>query len=104
MHLWSPAAFAVVNEPVDKGLRILRVTFGRRASLKHAQGYKDLTAAIEHVASVTGLRSFARVDHFFDALGKGHIGRSRSDRTVRLRTVLHRAGKRRDRPAKAISG
>lgn len=74
MHLWSPAVFAVVNDPVDKGLRILRVTFGRRTSLRRAQGYKDRTAAIEHIASVTGLRSFARVDHFFDALGKGHIG------------------------------
>jgi hypothetical protein len=76
MHLWRPAEFAVINAPVDKGLKILQVTFGRRTSLRRAQGYKDRTAAIKHVASVTKLQNLARVDHFFDALGKGHIGRA----------------------------
>jgi hypothetical protein len=74
MHLWRPNDFAVVDAPVIKGLKILGVAFNRPVSLRRAQGYKDRTAAIRMVARLTGLKSFARVDHFLDALGKKHIG------------------------------
>lgn len=66
-----------MNEPVNDGLRILKVSFGRRVSSRRAQDYIDRTAAIKHVAKITKLQNLARVDHFFDALGKGHIGGSK---------------------------
>ena len=74
MHLWSPKDFAIVNKPVDKALRMLKVSFGRAASSRKGQGYKDRTAAIGKVKVVTGLKSLARVDRFLDAVSKPHIG------------------------------
>ncbi len=73
MHLWEPKAFAVVNAPIDKALKRLRVRF-RASSHRGGQGFKDRTAAVKKIAELTKLRTFARVDHFLDGLGKGHIG------------------------------
>jgi len=48
-----------------------------QGSKRKAQAYKDHAAAVEAVAKLAGLRSFAQVDHFLDAIGKGDIGRRR---------------------------
>jgi hypothetical protein len=72
MHLWEPDAFAVINAPIDKALKRLNVRF-RLAAQREGQAFKDHTAAVKTIARLTRLRSFARVDHFLDALGKGHI-------------------------------
>ena len=37
----------------------------------------DRTAVVKEIAKWTGLKTFARVDHFLDAIGKGHIGKRR---------------------------
>jgi len=63
-----------VNEPVEEGLRALGVSFGRATSLRKGQAFKDRTAAVAHLAKLTGLKTFGRVDHFLDAIGKRHIG------------------------------
>jgi len=73
MHLWKPKEFALVDEPVDNALKAL-VNFGRTISLLEGQGFKDRTAAVSQIAKLTGLKTFGRVDHFLDAIGKGHIG------------------------------
>jgi hypothetical protein len=72
MHLWEPKAFAVINAPIDKALKKLNVRF-RAASQREGQAFKDHTAAVKRIADLTNLRTFARVDHFLDALGKDHI-------------------------------
>jgi hypothetical protein len=74
MHLWEPKEFALIAEPVDKALKSL-VDFGRPVSVRKGQGFKDRTAAAKRIAELTGLRTLGRVDHFLDAVGKGHIGR-----------------------------
>lgn len=74
MHLWSPKEFAVVNQPVDDALKILKFSFGRETSQRRAEAYRDRTAAVMAVARLTKLKTLARVDHFLDAIGKGHIG------------------------------
>lgn len=73
MHLWRPTEFALFAEPVDKALKTL-VDFGRPVSLRKGQGYKDRTAAAREIVKLTRLKTFGRVDHFLDALGKKHIG------------------------------
>jgi len=45
----------------------------KAASLRKGQGFKDRTAAWE-IVKLTRLKTFGRVDHFLDALGKKHIG------------------------------
>ena len=73
MHLWNPNAFAVLNRSADDALKALRVTFGRATSRRKGQAFKDRTAAVEFIAQHTGLKTFDRVDHFIDAIGKKHI-------------------------------
>ena len=72
MHLWEPTVFAVVNAPIEKGLKKLKVRF--RASTRPGRAYEDRTKAVANIAKLTKLHTFARVDHFLDGLGKGHIG------------------------------
>ena len=72
MHLWEPNVYALINAPIDKALKKLNVRF-RAASQREGQAFKDHTAAVKRMADLTNLRTFARVDHFLDALGKGHI-------------------------------
>lgn len=74
MHLWKPKEFAVVNQPVDDALKALKFSFGQKASQRRGEAYRDRTAAIRAIARLTKLKTFARVDHFLDAIGKGHIG------------------------------
>jgi hypothetical protein len=45
MHLWNPEEFAMVMKPLDKAFKKLQVSFGRSASRRDGQGYKDRTAA-----------------------------------------------------------
>jgi PLD-like domain len=78
MHLWSPKAFAVVNRPIEDAFKMLKVRFNRPASRRRGQGYKDRTAVVKEIVVRTGLGTFARVDHFLDAIGKGHIGQHRA--------------------------
>jgi hypothetical protein len=73
MHLWAPKEFAVINAPIEKALKKLKVKF-RESSHRKGQIFKDKTAAAKKIAAATRLRSLARTDHFLDALGKGHIG------------------------------
>ena len=73
LHLWRATEFALFAEPVDKALET-RVDFGRPASLRKGQGFKDRTAAAREIVKLTDLKTFGRVDHFLDALGKKHIG------------------------------
>jgi PLD-like domain len=75
MHLWNPKEFPVLNKPIDKALKKLKFSFGRKKSQRVGQAYKDRTAAIRKIMERTGLKTFALVDHFLDAIGKGHIGR-----------------------------
>lgn len=75
MHLWNPREFPVVNKPVDVGLKALKVSFGRATSRWKGQAFKDRTAAVRQIGKLTGLRTFVKVDHFLDAIAKGHIGR-----------------------------
>lgn len=74
MHLWNPKEFAVVNQPVDDALEALRFSLGRGTSQRRGEAYRDRTAAVLEIARVTKLKTFARVDHSLDAIGKGHIG------------------------------
>ena len=74
MHLWNPKEFAIINGPIDKSLKKLSVTF--KGSRRKGQALKNRTAAIHALAEQTGLKTFGRVDHFLDAIGKGHIGKS----------------------------
>jgi len=76
MHLWKPEEFAVVDKPVDDALKAL-VSFGRPVSRRKGQGFKDRTAAVKHIAKITGLKTLGRVDHFLDAIGKKHISQPR---------------------------
>jgi len=75
MHLWEPKVFAVFNAPIDKALKKLKVRF-RPASHREGQAFKDHTAAVKRIAVLTKLRSLARVDHFLDGHGKGHLDRN----------------------------
>jgi hypothetical protein len=77
MHLWAPQKFAVINGSTLQALKALKVSFGRAASQRKGQAFKDQTAAVEWLAKLTRLRSFARVDHFLDAIAKKHIHRPR---------------------------
>jgi hypothetical protein len=77
MHLWKPNHFPVLNAPVEQALRTLDMNLDSQGSKRKAQAYKDHAAAVEAVAKLAGLRSFAQVDHFLDAIGKGDIGRRR---------------------------
>ena len=72
MHIWNPKEFSVVDYPVEKAFKLLKVDL--RGSKRAGQWYKDRTAATSEIAKRTGLKTFARVDHFLDAIGKGHIG------------------------------
>jgi len=72
MHVWNPKDFSVVDYPVEKAFKLLKVDL--RRSKRAGQSYKDRTAVISAIAKRTGLKTFARVDHFLDAIGKGHIG------------------------------
>lgn len=74
MHLWNPGEFAVIMQPVEKALKVLKVNFGRATSRREGQDYKDRTAAVRQIGKLTALKTFAQVDHFLDALAKGHIG------------------------------
>jgi hypothetical protein len=73
MYLWKPMEFAIINKPVDDALNRL-VKFSRSMSVRKGQGFKDRTAAVSKIAKLTRLETFGRVDHFLDAIGKGHIG------------------------------
>ena len=75
MHLWNPGAFAVVMQPVDKALKAMKVSFSRATFRRMGQSYKDCTAAVRQIGKLAALKTLARVDHFLDALAKGHIGR-----------------------------
>jgi len=75
MHLWNPKKYAIVNASIDKALKLLNVSFGRATSRRRGQAFKDRTAAVEYIMKKTKLKSFGRVDHFLDAIGKGHIRR-----------------------------
>ena len=72
MHVWNPKEFSVVDHPVEKAFELLKVDL--RRSKRAGQWYKDRTAATSEIAKRTDLKTFARVDHFLDAIGKGHIG------------------------------
>jgi hypothetical protein len=78
MHLWDQKAFAVVNQPVEDAFKALKVSFSRAASKRQGQGYKDRTAVVTEIMKRIRLKTFARVDHFLDAIGKGHIGQHRA--------------------------
>jgi len=84
MHLWNPKNFALVAKPVDSALKAL-VEFGRAISLRKGEGFKDRTAAAIQIANLTGLKTLGRVDHFLDAIGKGHIGLPQIRRLLRRR-------------------
>ncbi len=73
MHLWEPSVVAILNAPIKKALKKLKVRLPR-TSRREGQMLKDQTAAVKRIATLTKLRTFARVDHFLDAIGKGHIG------------------------------
>ena len=77
MHVWNPKEFSVLDHPVEKAFELLKVDL--RHSTRAGQWYKDRTAVTREIAKRTGLKTFARVDHFLDALGKGHIGVPRPD-------------------------
>lgn len=77
IHLWMPGDFAVVNQPIEDAFKMLKVRFDRPVSSRLGQGYMDRTAVVKEIAKWTGLKTFARVDHFLDAIGKGHIGKRR---------------------------
>jgi len=51
----------------------LRVRF-RRGPHREGQVYRDRTGPVKRIAALTRLRTFARVEHFLGALGKGHKG------------------------------
>lgn len=72
MHIWNPKEFSVLDHPVEKAFELLKIDL--RHSKRAGQWYKDRTAATSEIATRTGLETFARVDHFLDAIGKGHIG------------------------------
>jgi hypothetical protein len=74
MHVWDPDRFAVVNQSVEKAFKVLKIKFPHHGSKQLGRGYRDRNTAIAAIAKKTGLETFARVDHFLDAIGKGHIG------------------------------
>jgi hypothetical protein len=73
MHLWNPTEYAVSNASTERAIRTLKITFGRRISVKRGQGLNDRTEVIRFIARMTGLKTFSAVDHFLDAIAKKHI-------------------------------
>ena len=73
LHLWAPSQFAIVNTPVRKALRVLKVTAMDVVTHSAGAAYRNRTEAIRHISAKLGLGSLARADHFFDAIGKKHI-------------------------------
>lgn len=78
MHIDRPESFAVVNASVDSALERLQFRSGQAESRQKGQALRQKTAAVKHIAELTGLTTFGRVDHFLDAIAKGHIGPART--------------------------
>jgi hypothetical protein len=72
LHLWEPKVFPVVNKSIETAFEVLKLNFPKAYGT--GEGYRERSVAIHEVAKRTGLRSLSRVDHFLDAIGKGHIG------------------------------